>query len=1249
MAKFLRAIAAGSSLSFFLFFVGCGAGSVDTIAPVVSQVVPKTILAGSQTLTMTVSGTNFSSDTVILWNGAPLQTALVDSNTLAGTVTRSSIAQPSTAQVQVQNKANDRKSSLFPISIFAPSSNSSSLAIASQSLPQATVGTSYSATLTATGGTPSYTWNVASGNLPSGLSLARQTGIITGTPTASGSYSFDIIATDSSVPTNTSNATFTISVAAAALPGAPLSITTSSLPSATHGQSYSNALQTSGGIAPYSWSITSGSLPAGLSLANGVISGTPTASGNFSIAVKATDSSSPAQTASATLALSVAAATSALSITTTSLAAGTTNQPYSASLNATGGGAPYSWSITSGSLPAGLSLANGVISGTPTASGNFSITVKATDSSSPAQTASSTLALAVAAATSALSITTTSLAAGTTNQPYSASLSAAGGSAPYSWSITSGSLPEGLSLANGVISGTPTASGNFSIAVKATDSSSPAQTASATLALAVAASAPALAITTSSLPSATQGASYSTALQATGGTTPYSWSITSGTLPSGLSLANGVISGTPTQAGTMSITATVSDSSTPVQTQSAKISLSVTVAPLTITSPSLAGAVVGALYSSSMVISGGTPAYTWSISNGSLPAGLTLAATTGVISGTPTTAGTSSFILSVSDNSSLVQMQSSSTSITVGTAAPGTTWFVRPDGGTRYSSGVITGQCDGQADVAYPGSGANQHCAFNDVRYLWMDGTYGNSAWVISGGDTVVIRGCAALPSQQNPDAPHCRIGWDKATGNDSQNFWCAGVNAAWGCSMPPPPSGTSTQHTRILGACAYGTYTCNPVNTYPYTSNNLTQLFGGFASGAVMYLTGSQYVDLEGLEITSHNGQCSRVGAPLYPAGCSTNVPVGDYANWGIITSNTTSNITLQDLYIHGLTTTGIGGPIGGPFTLTRVFIGFNAFAGWNFDDGRSTPDAPGSSITQSYVTMIGNGCLEQYPINNPQFPALSCWDTNSGGFGDSWSGQNTELDSFTCDHCNISYNTKDAALGPHTLLENLSVTNSLFVGNMGQEGKWGMKPNSATVFTNNLVVGNCLRMGQQLPGAAQSFDSGTGLGGSYLTGYCRAAGTAFDYFTDANSSVLFANNTFVTYSPTVFDFGCISTCNPFVLTNNIFLGYSTSLNQYPNTGQAPGLYYMDGTVVLSSANNIEYGVRNGDACSGSILCIDPLLVNEPAQGAVPPETTLDNFNFHPAVNSPAIGAGIAIPGLTTDYYGAKRPNPPTIGAVEP
>jgi hypothetical protein len=203
----------------------------------------------------------------------------------------------------------------------------------------------------------------------------------------------------------------------------------------------------------------------------------------------------------------------------------------------------------------------------------------------------------------------------------------------------------------------------------------------------------------------------------------------------------------------------------------------------------------------------------------------------------------------------------------------------------------------------------------------------------------VVIRGCAASRYQQNQDAPHCRIGWDKATGNDAQNFWCAGVDAFWGCSMPPPPSGTASQHTRILGTCAYGTYSCNPVKSYPYTANNLTQLFGGFVSGAVMYLYGSQYVDIEGLEITTHNGKCTLVGAPGNTPYCPNSSPYGDDAKWGILTNNKTSNITLQDVYIHGFTNIGMGGPIGGPFTLTRVSIDFNGFAGWNFDDGHSTP----------------------------------------------------------------------------------------------------------------------------------------------------------------------------------------------------------------------------------------------------------------------------------------------------------------------
>jgi hypothetical protein len=571
-----------------------------------------------------------------------------------------------------------------------------------------------------------------------------------------------------------------------------------------------------------------------------------------------------------------------------------------------------------------------------------------------------------------------------------------------------------------------------------------------------------------------------------------------------------------------------------------------------------------------------------------------------------------------------------------------TTWYVRADGGTRESANTHSGQCDGKADVAYPGSGRNQHCAFNDVRYLWMDGTYGNSAWVISGGDTVVIRGCTALPGQQNPDNPHCRVGQDNAT---NSNIFCQGVSAYWGCSMPPPPSGTAGNHTKILGGCAFGTYTCNPVAGYPYTSNNLTQLYSGWNNNGLMYLNGSQYVDVEGLELTTHNGACSTVGAPAYPAYCSSGSPASDFGRWGIITTNTTSNITLQDLYIHGFANLGLGGPIGGPFTLTRVFIGFNAFAGWNMDDGKSTPDAPGSSITASYVTMEGNGCKEEYPIVHTQFPALSCWDTNSGGFGDSWSGQDTKLDSFICDHCVMAYNTKDGFIGPHTLISSLKITSSESYGNMGQQWKWGTPPGSTTIFENNLTVGNCQRMSEPLPGASPGYNR-------HLSGFCRAAGDVLSFFIAANSTVLFANNTIVGYSPAMLDVGCerSSPCNStrFVFRNNIVLGY---LNPRNNPNEPPGLFYFSDPVKVDSDHNLFFNLRS-KPCPllgrPDLICESPAFVNQPPL-TLASEAQLDKFNFHPTSSSPANGHGTAVSGITADYYGKARPNPPSIGAVEP
>ena len=160
-----------------------------------------------------------------------------------------------------------------------------------------------------------------------------------------------------------------------------------------------------------------------------------------------------------------------LSVTTTSLASGQTSTAYSATLSATGGVAPYSWTVKSGTLPAGLSLsAAGVIAGTPTTAGAANVTVQVSDSETMPQTAvSGSLTLAISGGT--LKITSTTADPGTVGTAYNFQLTASGGVPPYTWAVASGStLPAGLALSSaGVVSGTPTASGTFNPSIAVTD------------------------------------------------------------------------------------------------------------------------------------------------------------------------------------------------------------------------------------------------------------------------------------------------------------------------------------------------------------------------------------------------------------------------------------------------------------------------------------------------------------------------------------------------------------------------------------------------------------------------------------------------------------------------------------------------------------------------------------------------------------------------------------------------------------
>jgi hypothetical protein len=184
--------------------------------------------------------------------------------------------------------------------------------------------------------------------------------------------------------------------------GGSLQFSTSSLPAGQVGAAYSTMIQATGGKTPYHWSISSGTLPAGLTLSatTGTISGKPTASGSSTFTAKVTDSTSPtAQTATKSLTITVASAASPVEITTSSLPSGQAAVPYSTTLAAIDGTSPYKWSITSGAPPAGLTLASsGLISGTPTTSGTFSFTVHVTDSASSPTSASRNLSITIAAA-----------------------------------------------------------------------------------------------------------------------------------------------------------------------------------------------------------------------------------------------------------------------------------------------------------------------------------------------------------------------------------------------------------------------------------------------------------------------------------------------------------------------------------------------------------------------------------------------------------------------------------------------------------------------------------------------------------------------------------------------------------------------------------------------------------------------------------------------------------------------------------
>jgi hypothetical protein len=245
------------------------------------------------------------------------------------------------------------------------------ITLSPSTLPDGTVNAAYSETITATGGAGTVTFAVTAGTLPTGLTLDGNTGVISGTPTEDGSFSFTITATDSNGCTGSQAYTVVINCQT-------ITVSPSTLPDGTIGVAYSQTVTQTGGFGTTTFSVSAGSLPGGLTLdgGTGVISGTPIGTGSFTFTITATDSNGC--TGSQQYTVNIGCPT--ITISPSTVPNGTAGTAYSQTFTQTGGSGTITWSVT-GTLPAGLDLdeGTGVLSGTPTQTGTFNFTITATD------------------------------------------------------------------------------------------------------------------------------------------------------------------------------------------------------------------------------------------------------------------------------------------------------------------------------------------------------------------------------------------------------------------------------------------------------------------------------------------------------------------------------------------------------------------------------------------------------------------------------------------------------------------------------------------------------------------------------------------------------------------------------------------------------------------------------------------------------------------------------------------------------
>jgi hypothetical protein len=556
-------------------------------------------------------------------------------------------------------------------------------------------------------------------------------------------------------------------------------------------------------------------------------------------------------------------------------------------------------------------------------------------------------------------------------------------------------------------------------------------------------------------------------------------------------------------------------------------------------------------------------------------------------------------------------------------------WAVDPvNGGPRHSASSVgvTADCTGLGTTPFnPSGGQSQACPFSDPRYLYSDPwQYANIGWVISGGDTVIFSNFSTESTAgriSGADSPNCPGGVP-----DGQ-FGC-GI----GASMEPPdvPSGTLGNPTILEGSnfasCGTTITYMNHVRQVPDSSKTAYLLAINYSGQYhALGLTGSQYVTIRCLDLFG-NGGTDR-----------NNTAYGIQAGYG---SPTNGNIVLQDVAIHGFQSKGLIGSIGGPWTMTRVWVYMNGQTGLDFDPGSGQVSS--GSLTASYLGIDWSGCAQSHLPFTTAIPIASqgCYDDVSGGQGDAI-GTPTSPFPFSCNYCYFTLNTQDGPDFGHGIGTPLSITNSYFFGNMGGNMKSG--PQSSETYINNLVVANCYRMSQPITGTPSDYNT-------HLSDFCRAAGVqnSAGMLAGGNTQMIFEHNTLVGYTGTVMDMVCQdssdNTVPPINCSSYSITAKDNIVLQFTNGGTATMWDVFTPTV---EDYNIAYNLTSNPWTGSHSLYTNPTLVNQPPT-VLTSESQLDNFDFNILSSSPAKYAGVTIAGQTTDQAGNAWHSPPSMGGLE-